>query len=149
MQKSTHSLLYLFTLVFILTLSFISYYVYNPKPIVTCQPTAFNLSAQHKYYTHPQQLVIQPWRGQHNVYAIFLLPRKYKPDSLFTFTIPKGKTYCGGYRLSLQTLPGMNSSEYLTIKAYLNTRTAVKLILQGNLYELQQPNNWQLGYIKN
>ena len=43
----------------------------------------------------------------------------------------------------------MNSSEYLTIKAYLNTRTAVKLILQGNLYELQQPNNWQLGYIKN
>jgi hypothetical protein len=33
-----------------------------------------------------------------------------------------------------------------SLKGYLQTRTAIKLIFAGKMNDLKQVNNWQLGY---
>ncbi|MBI1241684.1 hypothetical protein [Umezakia ovalisporum] len=140
------SLLSLFS---ILGFSYISSRISKQPPIVTCQQQAFNPPQREKYYTHPQRLVIKPWRGQHNVYAIFVIPIGYKSDDLFTVSIPGNRTYCGGFQNLGKISPRVNKPQHYTlIKGFLNTRIALKLIAQGKLSELQKPQNWQLGYVK-
>jgi hypothetical protein len=44
---------------------------------------------------HPAQVTVEPWKGRHNVYAVFLVPNGYHPDEFVTIALPNGQTYCG------------------------------------------------------
>ncbi|MDP5338849.1 MAG: hypothetical protein NWQ28_09780 [Nodularia sp. (in: cyanobacteria)] len=149
MRKIILYILFLLSLFSVLGFSEISAYISEKRPIITCQQWGFNRPKDEKYYTHPEKLVVQPWRGQHNVYAIFIIPSGYKSDGLFTVTTPGTRTYCGRIQDIGQVSSGVDQPKYYTInRGFLNTRIALKLIAQGKLDQLRKPDNWRLGYVK-
>lgn len=121
------------------------------SPLVSCDRWKFtNTSLKEKYYANPVKLVVQPWRGQHNVYGTFIIPSGYKNDGFFTLTLPGNKTYCGKLiTIGGVSLPGhyQQPTNYI-IRGYLNTRIALGLIIQGHINDLKRPKNWKLGYFE-
>lgn len=144
LRKITY-ILFLSSLICILGFSYIN----KKSPVINCAQWGFSAKAE-KYYTYPEKIVIEPWRGQHHVYGIFQIPDGYLNEKLLTFQIPGNRTYCGvlNYGGSVK-LDGVKArpGHYL-MKGMLNTRFALKLILQGKEEELKQPENWKLGYTK-
>ncbi|MCX7593988.1 MAG: hypothetical protein N2235_09535 [Fischerella sp.] len=147
MQK--RNLIYLlFTLTLFGILGF-SYYSQR-SPAISCQQWRFHIPQSSKLYTHPVKLVVEPWRGRHHVYAIFMIPKGYINDRFFKVTIKGIDTICGVMTTGGQnSFEGMNAKPgYYLIKGWLQTRMALWLMLQGKHTELQQPLNWVLGYTK-
>ncbi|EAW45710.1 hypothetical protein N9414_12688 [Nodularia spumigena CCY9414] len=142
-------LLLLLSLLSVLVFYDISAYISEQKPIVRCEQGGFYPPQVQKYYTHPQKLVVKPWLGPHNVYAIFAIPAEYRSDALFTVSIPGTITYCGRVQDIDEVLSGVDNLDYYTmIRGFLNTRIALKLIAQGKLSQLQEPQYWRLGYVR-
>jgi hypothetical protein len=144
LRKFTY-LLFLSCLICIVGFSYVS----KKSPPIACRHWGFSSKAE-KYYTYPEKIVVEPWKGQHHVYGIFQIPSGYLNDRMLKVEIPGSKAYCGilayGGTAKLdgvQAKPG----HYL-MKGMLNTRFAMKLILQGKQKELKQPQNWNLGYTK-
>jgi hypothetical protein len=142
-------LLILLSLVIVLGFSSLSFYFSERRPTVTCQDVRFYPQESQKYYIHPEKLVIRPWRGRHNVYAIFAIPPGYRTDDAFTLSIPGTRTYCGNFRnRGIIVSADDQSNYYILIQGFLNTRIALKLIAQGKLDELRDPEYWSLGYVR-
>ncbi|BAY17756.1 hypothetical protein NIES21_35980 [Anabaenopsis circularis NIES-21] len=142
----------IFYLIFFLTLAAIlSFALFTDvAPLVSCDRVISTTSLKEKYYASPIELVVQPWRGQHNVYGTFLIPTGYKNDGFFTLTLPGNKTYCGQLlNVGGFVIPGLYPQpKNRIIRGYLNTRIAIWLIFQGHINDLKQPENWKLGYFE-
>ncbi|MBD2346232.1 hypothetical protein H6G18_19080 [Anabaena subtropica FACHB-260] len=121
------------------------------SPTVSCnKPYGFFSTKKAKQYTSPEKLVVQPWRGQHQVYAVFKIPKGYQHEYLFRLKLPGEATRCGGLvpiEKSVST-DISNNQEYYLVQGYLNTRIALNLIAKGKINDLKQAENWQLGYVK-
>jgi hypothetical protein len=142
------NILFALSLLSILGFSYVSK-LSERSPITSCAEWGFFSSKGEKYYTHPEKIVLKPWVGQHHVYGLFMIPDGYVNDILFTVTINKTEIHCGiiGYgdrkfATGINTKPG-----YYLIKGFLNTRVALRLILQGKGDQLKQPQNWKMGYV--
>ncbi|MEA5618025.1 hypothetical protein VB711_09270 [Cronbergia sp. UHCC 0137] len=138
----------LFTFALISTLSFSN--IWEQIPTYPCHKSAFITTKSPKIYIYPEKVLIRPWLGQHHVYGIFMLPIGYSHDQLMTVNIPgTSKQFCGNILEFGETLDGINAKpgHYLA-KGYLQTRTAVRFIIQGKIKHLQQLKNWRLGYVK-
>jgi hypothetical protein len=123
--------------------------LWNHLPVFPCQKWGFIPHQGTKYYLHPEKIVIEPWRGQHHIYGIFMIPEGYLHDHLITVEIPGKQTYCGILLFPGKTYAGINAKPgYFLMKGYLQTRTALGLIFQGKGNQLQQLINWKLGYSK-
>lgn len=152
MRKQVFYILFVLSLVGVLGFSYISDIsdISERSPIVKCRPWGFISAKAGKYYSAPEKIVVQPWRGRHQVYGIFMIPEGYKSDRFVTLKVPGEKTYCG----SLVDVGDRSIGEispkpgYYLLKGYFNTRVAIKLIVEGKGNELKQPNNWRLGYAK-
>lgn len=138
----------LFTLTLLIILSWTAIAKLPNK--LTCQQSNVIRATDDRHYTHPDKIVIEPWRGEHHVYAIFMIPGGYVNDKLFTVTIKGVGTFCGQLNFGGTTVaygvvakPG----HYL-MKALFLTRAAIWLIAQGKKDELKQPLNWRVGYGK-
>jgi hypothetical protein len=143
-----------FYLIFFLTLAVILAFslLVDFSPLVSCDKWQYTTaSTTEKNYTHPIELVVQPWRGQHQVYGTFLIPYGYRNDGFFTITLPGQETHCGQLiNIGDVSIPERDTRpQNHIIRGYLNTRTALWLFVQGKGGELKQPNNWKLGYFKN
>lgn len=102
------------------------------------------------YKANPIKISVQPWLGEHHVYALFALPKKYGEATNTTFTdtlvtvkgvsqpIPATKA-----NPKLYGLLDANEDRFLMV-SYLWTREALWLILQGKYGELTNPCNWTL-----
>jgi hypothetical protein len=146
-RKKLFYILFVLSLVGILGFSYIS----EQAPVTRCRSWGFVSSANGKYYSNPEKLVIQPWFGRHRVYGIFMIPNGYRSDRFVTLTIPGDKIYCGqlmndgdNFIEEIYAQPG-----YHLVKGQFNTRIAVWLIAQGKKEQLQQASNWKLGYVLN
>lgn len=138
----------LFTLTLLIILSWTT--IAKLPNALTCQQSNVIRATGERHYTHPDKIVIEPWRGEHHVYAIFMIPGGYVNDKLFTVTIKGAGTFCGeldfggtSVAYGVTAKPG----HYL-MKALFLSRAAVWLIAQGKGDELKQPANWRLGYGK-
>lgn len=148
-RRLTFYVLFFLSLFGVLGFSYVSSYLAEKPPVVQCQARAFKTATDERYYTNPEKLVVQPWRGPHNVYAIFTIPSGYRSDGLFTVSIPGDQIYCGQFFNAGRVFTGVEQPKYYTlIKGNLNTRIALKLIAQGKLDHLKEAQNWRLGYIK-
>jgi hypothetical protein len=119
-------------------------------PRASCYPSAFiSETNAEKYYAYPEKIVVKPWRGQHHVYGVFMVPKGSKSDRLVTFTVSENKTYCGRpIKISDPSVENIDAKPgYYLMKGYINTRVALFLIAQGKIDELKQPSNWKLGYV--
>ena len=137
---------FFFTLVAIILVSFIGFSLYKkfndqsgcPEPVLA------NFKAG-KTYSHPYQVIVRPWNGRHNVYAVFMVPVEQKAGKNLIVTIKGAGTYCGkAWRVGtehegIQAKPG-----YYLMKANLRTRTSSLLIARGFIKQLKDPRNWNL-----
>ncbi|MDZ7961786.1 MAG: hypothetical protein RMY34_28580 [Aulosira sp. DedQUE10] len=145
-----HQFIYIFLALSLIGILGFSYFSRKRSQIPVCQPSKFIATKGQKYYTYPLKIVIQPWRGQHHVYAIFAIPNGYKTDYVMQVTLPETETDCG----TIHDIDNLSSESvdappgYYLVKGYLNTRIALWLIAQGKGDELHQPSHWKLGYGK-
>lgn len=144
LRKITY-ILFLTSLIGILGFS----YVAKKSPGVACNQWGFSSKAE-KHYTYPEKIVVEPWRGQHHVYGIFQIPGGYLNDKMLKIEIPDTATYCGilAYGGTVGVDGVRAKPGHYLMKGMLNTRYALKLILQGKKEELKQSDNWKLGYTK-
>lgn len=97
---------------------------------------------------HPQKVVVRPWKGRHQVYAVFVLPDDYEADNPVVVSIEGEMTYCAGKPVRVKgdefqrvyAKPGED-----IFVARFRTRTASWLIAQGKVEPLKQPHNWSLS----
>ena len=138
----------LFTLTLLVILSWTT--IAKLPNALTCHQSNVVRAAGERHYIHPDKIVIEPWRGEHHVYAIFMIPGGYVNDKLFTVTIKGAGTFCGELDFGGTTVAeGVYAKpEHYLMKALFLTRAAVWLIAQGKEDELKQPGNWRLGYGK-
>ena len=116
-------------------------------PNFHCKQEGFMVSQITKSYIYPEKVVVHPWLGEHNVYAIFMLPNNYVYDRFMTINLPVNKTFCGIVTHPSQTIDEINAKPgHYLVKGYLQTRITIKLIFAGQMNDLKQVNNWQLGY---
>jgi hypothetical protein len=97
------------------------------------------------YPIHPQYVIVEPWKGRHNVYGIFVIPANHESDWLVTVTFKDGQRYCGQMNITDDdsALQPLGEGEYV-MQGLLRTRTTLWLLSHGKKGELEQPKNWTL-----
>ncbi len=94
---------------------------------------------------HPIKVVVEPWRGEHNVYALFAVPDQYRHGNHFGKMLVKGTdtawevTYTDGLKYGTATPEG-----HFLLIGFFRTRLTLWYWLSGRFAELQQPCNWTL-----
>lgn len=97
---------------------------------------------------HPLKVMVEPFLGRHQVYAIFKLDKeKNPPNQPVILTATHAAKYCEyvnsiGQNFAEITVP----NKYYLSRHFVRTRTALWLTSQGLLKELKQRDNWTLTY---
>ena len=89
----------------------------------------------------PSKVVVQPWKGRHHIYAEFQLPAGTFVSDRAKVKVGDLGEFCGGVS---EVTAVENSVETTTAIARIRTRTALWLIMQGKIGDLNQAANWQL-----
>jgi hypothetical protein len=119
--------------------------------ISDCSGSTLSPSHGPRLPLHPQQVVVHPWKGRHNVYALFLVPNGHQPDEFVMITLANGQTYCG-HTVVLDNPQAINFSvppDHYAVRGMLRTRTTIGLLSEGRKAELERPENWTLAIQKN
>ena len=93
------------------------------------------------------QIQIQPWRGQHRVYATFVIPVRYKSDHLYTAKLMiegVAKELPAGSPEDEDISNGRAEPGYYFKSVYLSTRTTLWVLLTGRFGDLKIPCHWWL-----
>lgn len=93
---------------------------------------------------HPIKIVAEPWRGKHNVYAVFAIPLKYKDIYDHLEVLVKGNNTL--WDVSTNDVKyGVTAPDdcFLAI-GYVRTRIALWYLITGRFSILQNPCNWTL-----
>jgi hypothetical protein len=110
-----------------------------------CNGTAFLRSKTPKFQVQATKVVIQPWRGEHHVYGIFMVPNEYKQTPFFVLSIKDYIHECSQPFGYVQYLDGILAEPGThLIRDYMRTRTAMRLIFQGLYFHLNDIQNWTL-----
>ncbi|WP_392534873.1 hypothetical protein [Nostoc sp. C117] len=134
-------LIYIF--IFLLSLSIIT--LWWPVNDSDCNLEAFIASKTPKFQVQATKVVVQPWRGRHHVYGIFMIPNEYKQSPFFVVTVKGTRSYCSkqfGHRKNFDDIfaePGT-----FLVRKFMRTRTALQLILQGLYFQVNDKQNWTL-----
>ncbi|AFY44003.1 hypothetical protein Nos7107_3426 [Nostoc sp. PCC 7107] len=133
--------------ILILLLSILIFTLWWPVHDTQCNSEAFLQSNKQKLQIPASQVVVQPWRGEHHVYGIFMVPDEYKEAPFFVLSVSGAGNYCSkpfGYSKNYDDVfaePGTHLIRY-----YLRTRLALRLIFQGSYFQLNDKQNWFLTY---
>ncbi len=94
---------------------------------------------------HPIKTVVKPWRGEHNVYAIFALPLEYQDTYSRSHLLVKGTDTPWDITPTDGSNHGLTAPEgYFLVIGFFRTRLALLYFVTGKFSELQQPCNWTL-----
>jgi hypothetical protein len=101
------------------------------------------------YKTHPVKVVASPWRGQHHVYGIFMIPEEFQPNSMSVVEIEGSGSYYRKVVSEKQWTNGMQADPgYYFTKTYIRTRTVLGWSVFGFLPQFRKRCNWTLTYTK-
>ncbi|MEM7553986.1 MAG: hypothetical protein AAF378_07780 [Cyanobacteria bacterium P01_A01_bin.84] len=114
----------------------------------TCPPWELAWSQGGKYYISPEKVVVEPWKGDHNIYGIFQIPNGYIQKRVFTVTIPNSGTYCGFFTEIKDDEDIQPLLEHYLVKGFFRTRIGLSIIIHGQVHELAKTANWKVGYLK-
>jgi hypothetical protein len=122
------------------------------SPVISdCSGSSLSLSHGPRLSLHPQQVVVEPWKGRHNVYALFIVPNGHQPDEFVMITLANGQSYCG-HTVVLDNPQAINLSvppDHYAVRGMLRTRTTIGLLSEGRKAELERHENWTLAIQKN
>lgn len=93
----------------------------------------------------PEDLVIEPWHGRHNVFATFKIPNGYQPSPFFVVSLKGSNPYCGSVISRSKFGKTENGQQ---VRGVFRTRTTLWLMLRGEMDQLKQPSNWKLALFK-
>lgn len=108
-------------------------------------PTMTEIRNSTSLQFHPVKIVAEPWRGEHNVYAIFALPLQYQEIYYRSALVVKGTdthwyaTITDGKKYGV----AVPEDSFLMV-GFFRTRLALWYWLTGKFSDLQQPCNWTL-----
>ncbi len=148
-NKKIPRMIWLFaTIISIFILWIVAASLSTETPSSSCVETQ-ELSTETKIYkANPIQIVVEPWLGEHHVYALFVLPKKYRytPNGSEMVVTVKGSNVPVNPTLANPKLykPVDVPEGYYLVVSYFWTRETIWLILQGKYRELQYPCNWTL-----
>lgn len=115
-------------------------------PTVPCENWGFVSFKTAKSYIYPEKVIVNPWFGQHKIYAIFIVPNGHLYDNFITINLGNNHIFCGDVsRLPYNQDGVIAKPGYDLAKGYLHTRTGIKFILAGKINEIRKASNWQLG----
>jgi hypothetical protein len=117
-------------------------------PTTNCGAEAPDDSKIHTI--RPTKVVVQPWKGRHHVYGIFMVPQSHKHERKYTSAL-----YIQGF--DGEFTPGRDpeteyaeemvaeSGHYLE-RVHVPTRVALWFLFTGKFSDLQVPCNWALVF---
>lgn len=116
-------------------------------PHSICDVEAYLVNHSSLRWTYPEKLVVQPWKGQHHVYALFELDDRVAIGEPILVAIRSGGVSCRVAWNSGRQIEGVMAStgKYL-MYAHMRTRDAIPLILQGYWSEMTHRSNWSVIY---
>lgn len=110
-----------------------------------CSEAVLTAFQNGKSYGPAYKVVVEPWNGPHNVYAVFMFPNEIKSKRSLVVNIPNMGTYCGTTKKVGTKFEGIQAKPgYYLVTAHLKTRTSALLIARGFLEQLKDPRNWSL-----
>jgi len=117
----------------------------NRPPNTDCLPGAS--APQGGIEAHASKTVVQPWRGPHHVYGLFLVPNQSVKIKRYavTISVEGALYYCMWIEKSLRPTSEVGSGGYL-VRQYLPTRVALWFLLNGLIDDLRNPKNWALVF---
>ncbi|WP_138497840.1 hypothetical protein [Nostoc sp. PA-18-2419] len=137
--------LLIFIFIFLLSLSVIT--LWWPVNDSACNFEGFLASKTTKFQVQASKVVVQPWRGEHKSYGIFMIPNEYKQSPFFVLTVKGAGSYCSrqfGYKKKFDDVFAQPGT-YL-VRKFIRTRTAVRMTLQGLYFQLNDKDNWTLTF---
>ena len=127
----------------------------NRSPNTDCLPEASTPQSGTK--THASKTVVQPWRGLHHVYGLFLVPSQSLEIKRYavTISVEDALYYCMWVEKSLRHAIEVNCAETSGVncvesggylRQYVPTRVAVWFLIHGLIGDLRNPKNWALVF---
>jgi hypothetical protein len=116
--------------------------------ITECDVNDKSLTSESRFQA--VKVVVQPWKGEHNVYGIFVIPTRFKNHRLYSVTLRiQGidAEFSAGSPESEDIDSLVPGRGYYLRKAYIPTRTALWLFITGKLGTLQVPCHWWLIFV--
>lgn len=117
----------------------------NMPPLTPCL-SSHPASDQERWFP-ATSVIVQPWRGQHHVYGIFIIPVQYKFDHLYraTLTIQGVGTELQAGSPEDEDRDGASpKAGFYTKRVYLSTRAAFRVLLRGGFGDLVMSCHWWL-----
>lgn len=93
----------------------------------------------------PIRLVVEPWRGEHNVYAVFAVPLTYYETYYRSLMQVEGTKK--GWEATIADAKGMRLEApegHFLMVSFFPTRLSIWYWLTGKFANLQDPCNWTL-----
>ena len=116
----------------------------NQYSLCANQPQGEDLGNGQKQF-YPMKLVVEPWRGEHNVYAIFALPIEYRHTRRQAKMMVKGTGTQWEVTIANPSLYDLTTPDgYFLVIGFFRTRIALWRFVTGTFDQLQQPCNWVL-----
>jgi hypothetical protein len=110
-----------------------------------CPVTTDKLSKSNSLRFHPIKVVAEPWRGEHNVYAIFAIPLQYRDTGYRSKLLVKGSNTPWDVTPANEHLYGLTTPEgYFLMIGFFRTRLALLYLASGRFGDLKEPCNWTL-----
>lgn len=138
-------LIYVLISGFILLLLLLILTIWLPVNDSDCSLRNFIIPKKQEFLVHASKVVVEPWLGQHHVYAIFTIPDVYRETPFFIVTVPGDRQYCShpfGYDQNYDDVFAPAGTHL--VRYYIRTRTGIKLIFQGLYSQLNNPEKWLL-----
>ena len=116
--------------------------------LTLCDAKEFLAANPQTDKVYATKVAIEPWRGRHQVYALFIVPILHKPEYPVLLNIKGVATVCRRVEhISQIGIDGISPPQNSTvIKIYLRTRTTFWLMFLGKLNRLKRLRNWTLTY---
>jgi len=121
----------------------VTVWLINKPPVTPCPAEPKVASKAHEIQA--MKVVVQPWKGPHQVYGMFMVPIRYKDDRLYSTRLrvqgfDEGQTSPEPeYSDSMAAQPG-----YYLKQIYVPTRLALWFLVSGMFGDLRTPCHWTL-----
>ena len=119
----------------------------SQRPDSVCDAEAFLTADRPRNSITAAQVMMQPWRGQHYTYGLFVLPNWVPPGSAVLLAVKGVGVYCDAHEVTAQDIDGVTvAANHHIMRDHIRTRSALWAIAEGKLTQLQDRRNWVMWY---
>ena len=117
-------------------------------PVTACDPIDPGRTSESRFQA--VKVVVQPWKGRHHVYGVFIIPDHFKHHRLYSVSLRiEGidSEFLAGSPENEDSDSLVPEGGYYLRRAYIPTRTTLWFAITGKLGSLQAPCHWRLVFV--